>query len=65
MTNRSSITVGGNSGTATSTFTVELFAALLPARSFTIRDTVYVPTFEYVWFTVAPVPVVPSPKFQE
>jgi len=40
------ITKDGNSGIITSTVTVAVLAALLPAKSITIKLTVYVPTLE-------------------
>jgi hypothetical protein len=34
-----------------------------PLSSVTVRVTVYVPAFAYEWLVVAPVAVIPSPKF--
>jgi hypothetical protein len=54
----------GNSEIITSTVTVALLAALLPATSLTIKLTENMPTLEYVCVGATPEPVLPSPKSQ-
>ncbi len=46
--------------------TTESLAVASPSRlSLTVRSTWYIPTSLYVWATLTPVAVVPSPNSQE
>lgn len=58
-------TVGVITGGGGSASVAEVLAVPETLRpSSTVSLTVNVPAEEYVWLGVAPVPVVPSPKFQ-
>lgn len=54
----------GYSPSGALTVSVSDAVAVRPFASVTVNVTVYVPGSVYEWVTVAPVPVVPSPKSQ-
>lgn len=55
--------ITGGGGSVRVAVVLDVPVTLLPSS--TVSVTVNVPAEEYVWVGAAPVPVVPSPKFQE